>query len=167
MTVAPDLEADPGAGRYCTWPQRLPLTLMRRCHVENTAFHVRPPSDRSGLVSNPSRGANARARCRPTGQRGLARGSMRVAGADPFRRQTTLTKQGDGSRPNIASVLQEGEKSANVHVRSGVIWRIPAKFGPDRRCFQQLGSDLGKGTAHGRRASEVQSRRGSSRSRLP
>ena len=33
--------------------------------------------------------------------------------------------QGDGSRPNLASVLQQGEKSANIHVRSGAIWGIP------------------------------------------
>src|ERR1700730_4580004 len=33
-----------------------------------------------------------------------------------------------GSRPNIASVLQESEKSANIHVRSGAIWRIPVQF---------------------------------------
>src|SRR4029077_19727971 len=32
--------------------------------------------------------------------------------------------QGDGSRPNLVSVLQEGDKSANIHVRSGAIWRI-------------------------------------------
>jgi hypothetical protein len=35
--------------------------------------------------------------------------------------------QGDGSRPNLASVLQEGDKSANIHVRSGAIWAIPVQ----------------------------------------
>jgi hypothetical protein len=34
--------------------------------------------------------------------------------------------QGDGSRPNLVSVLQEGDKSANIYVRSGAIWRILA-----------------------------------------
>ncbi|HWX34337.1 MAG TPA: hypothetical protein VNZ53_43790 [Steroidobacteraceae bacterium] len=29
------------------------------------------------------------------------------------------------SRPNLVSVLQEGGKSANIHVRSGAMWRIP------------------------------------------
>jgi hypothetical protein len=32
---------------------------------------------------------------------------------------------GGGGRPNLASVLQEGDKSANIHVRSGAIWGIP------------------------------------------
>jgi hypothetical protein len=34
--------------------------------------------------------------------------------------------QGDDSRPHLASVLQEGGKSTNIHVRSGAIcWGIP------------------------------------------
>jgi hypothetical protein len=37
--------------------------------------------------------------------------------------------QGDGSRPNLASVLREGGESANIHVRSGAIcWGIPANI---------------------------------------
>ena len=31
------------------------------------------------------------------------------------------------SRPHLASVLQEGRKSAIIHAGSGVIWGIPAK----------------------------------------
>jgi len=38
-----------------------------------------------------------------------------------------------GGRPHLASVLQEGDKSANIHVRSGAIWGIPAC----RRCHPQ------------------------------
>ena len=32
--------------------------------------------------------------------------------------------QGDGSRPNLVSVLQEGDKGANIHVRSAAIRQI-------------------------------------------
>ena len=32
--------------------------------------------------------------------------------------------RGDGSRRNIASVLQESKKSVNTHVRLGAIWPI-------------------------------------------
>ena len=38
---------------------------------------------------------------------------------------TVRAAQGDGSRPNLASVLLEGRKNANIHASSGVIWRIP------------------------------------------
>ena len=31
------------------------------------------------------------------------------------------------SRPHLASVLQEGRKSTNIHAGSGVIWGIPDK----------------------------------------
>jgi hypothetical protein len=34
----------------------------------------------------------------------------------------------DGSRPNLASVLQEGRKNASIHASSGVIWRIPLQM---------------------------------------
>ena len=37
----------------------------------------------------------------------------------------------DGSRPNLASILQEGERSANIHSSSGVIRGIPVKGGAD------------------------------------
>ncbi len=33
--------------------------------------------------------------------------------------------RGAGSRPHLASVLQEGRKSANIRASFGVIWRIP------------------------------------------
>jgi len=36
--------------------------------------------------------------------------------------------QGDGSRPDLASVLQEGGQSANMDIRSGAIWEISAKY---------------------------------------
>ena len=36
--------------------------------------------------------------------------------------------RGDGSRQHLASVLQEGRKSANIHVISGAIWGIPVKI---------------------------------------
>jgi hypothetical protein len=35
--------------------------------------------------------------------------------------------QGDGSRPYLASVLQDGGQSANIYIRSGAIWEISAK----------------------------------------
>jgi integrase len=38
--------------------------------------------------------------------------------------------QDDGSRPNLASILQEGRKSANIQVRSAAIWGIPANGRP-------------------------------------
>ena len=36
------------------------------------------------------------------------------------------TAPGEGSHPDVASVLQEGRQSAIVHVRPGAIWEIPA-----------------------------------------
>jgi hypothetical protein len=36
------------------------------------------------------------------------------------------TAQGDGSRPDLASVLQEGKQCANIYIGSGVIWGISA-----------------------------------------
>jgi hypothetical protein len=36
--------------------------------------------------------------------------------------------QGDGSRPGLASVLQEGGQSANMNSRSRAIWQISAKY---------------------------------------
>jgi len=39
---------------------------------------------------------------------------------------TVRAVQGDGSCPNLASVLQEARKGASIHVSSGVIWRILA-----------------------------------------
>jgi hypothetical protein len=45
----------------------------------------------------------------------------RSAPQPPFR-----AARGDGSRPNLASVLQEGRKTASIHASSGAIWRIPA-----------------------------------------
>jgi hypothetical protein len=38
------------------------------------------------------------------------------------------TAQCDGSRPDLASVLQEGGQSANMYIRSGAIWGISAKY---------------------------------------
>ena len=32
---------------------------------------------------------------------------------------------GTGSRPQLASIVREGRKSANIHLSSGVIWGIP------------------------------------------
>jgi hypothetical protein len=40
-------------------------------------------------------------------------------------RPTIPTTPGTGSRPQLASMLREGRKSANIHLRSGVIWGIP------------------------------------------
>ena len=42
----------------------------------------------------------------------------------------------DGSRPNLASVLQEGRKNANIHASSGVIWRIPVIVGKCIKCWK-------------------------------
>jgi hypothetical protein len=45
----------------------------------------------------------------------------RSAPRPPFRlREVSI------SRPHLASVLQEGRKSTNIHAGSGVIWGIPA-----------------------------------------
>ena len=35
------------------------------------------------------------------------------------------TTPGTGSRPQLAFILREGRKSANIHLSSGVIWGIP------------------------------------------
>jgi hypothetical protein len=40
---------------------------------------------------------------------------------------SAVAARGDGSCPNLASVLQEGRKIASIHASSGVIWRIPDK----------------------------------------
>ena len=37
------------------------------------------------------------------------------------------TTPGTGSRPQLASILREGRKCANIHLSSGVIWGIPVK----------------------------------------
>ena len=39
---------------------------------------------------------------------------------------TVPVARGVDSRPHLASVLQEGRKSTNIHAGSGVIWGIPA-----------------------------------------
>jgi hypothetical protein len=45
---------------------------------------------------------------------------------DQINPSTTIpTTPGTGSRPQLASMLREGRKSANIHLRSGVIWGIP------------------------------------------
>jgi hypothetical protein len=46
----------------------------------------------------------------------------RSAPQPPFR-----AARGDGCRPNLASVLQEGRKIASIHASSGAIWRIPVE----------------------------------------
>ena len=38
---------------------------------------------------------------------------------------TVPVARGVDSRPHLASVLQEGRKSTNIHAGSGVIWGIP------------------------------------------
>ena len=46
----------------------------------------------------------------------------RSAPRPPFRlREVSI------SRPHLASVLQEGRKSTNIHAGSGVIWGIPVE----------------------------------------
>ena len=40
---------------------------------------------------------------------------------------TVRAAQGDGSCPNLTSILPEGRKTANIHASSGVIRGIPAK----------------------------------------
>ena len=42
-------------------------------------------------------------------------------------RTIVRTARGDGSRPNLASVLQEGRKYTSIHASPGVIWRIPVE----------------------------------------
>ena len=45
---------------------------------------------------------------------------------DQINSSTTIpTSPGTGSRPQLASILREGRKSANIHLSSGVIWGIP------------------------------------------
>jgi hypothetical protein len=44
-------------------------------------------------------------------------------------RPSFVPAQGDRSHPNLASVLQEGQNSANIHVRLGAIWGIPVNHG--------------------------------------
>ena len=39
---------------------------------------------------------------------------------------TIPVARGVDSRPHLASILQEGRKSTNIHAGSGVIWGIPA-----------------------------------------
>ena len=41
---------------------------------------------------------------------------------------TVPVARGVDSRPHLASVLQEGRKSTNIHAGSGVIWGIPVKL---------------------------------------
>jgi hypothetical protein len=41
---------------------------------------------------------------------------------------TIPTTPGTGSRPQLASILREGRKSANIHLSSGVIWGIPERL---------------------------------------
>ena len=38
---------------------------------------------------------------------------------------TIPVARGVDSRPHLASILQEGRKSTNIHAGSGVIWGIP------------------------------------------
>jgi hypothetical protein len=42
-------------------------------------------------------------------------------------RTIVRTARGDGSRPNLAFVLQEGRKYASNHGSPEVIWRIPVE----------------------------------------
>jgi hypothetical protein len=49
-----------------------------------------------------------------------------TGGMSQFNPSTTIpTTPGTGSRPQLASILREGRKSANIHLSSGVIWGIP------------------------------------------
>ena len=41
---------------------------------------------------------------------------------------TVRATRGDGSRPNLASILREARKTANIQASSGVIWGIPATY---------------------------------------
>ena len=41
---------------------------------------------------------------------------------------TIPVARGVDSRPHLASILQEGRKSTNIHAGSGVIWGIPVKY---------------------------------------
>jgi hypothetical protein len=41
---------------------------------------------------------------------------------------TVPVARGVDSRPHLASILQEGRKSINIHAGSGVIWGIPGKI---------------------------------------
>jgi hypothetical protein len=40
---------------------------------------------------------------------------------------TVRADRGDGSCPKLASILPEGQKTANICPNSGVIWGIPVK----------------------------------------
>lgn len=57
----------------------------------------------------------------------LARPAELSGGVRPNARENSQIKPSTivRARPNLASVLQEGGKSANIHVRSGAIWGIP------------------------------------------
>jgi hypothetical protein len=47
---------------------------------------------------------------------------------DQINSSTTIpTTPGTGSRPQLASILREGRKSANIHLSSGVIWESRTK----------------------------------------
>ena len=49
-----------------------------------------------------------------------------MQGYDQINSSTTITTTpGTGNRPQLASILREGRKSANIHLSSGVIWGIP------------------------------------------
>jgi hypothetical protein len=41
---------------------------------------------------------------------------------------TVRAARTDGSRPNLASVLQEGPKNTSIHASTGAIWGIPDKI---------------------------------------
>jgi hypothetical protein len=56
----------------------------------------------------------------------------RSAPQPPFR-----AARGDGSCPNLASVLQEGRKIASIHASSGAIWRIPVGIAFDTLLARQ------------------------------
>src|ERR1700720_4663260 len=43
-----------------------------------------------------------------------------------------------GSHPHLASVLQEGRNSTNIHAGSGVIWGIPAKIRNKNAVFMKI-----------------------------
>ncbi len=64
-------------------------------------------------------------RPRATDGRGVSQCQAKMARSDP--RPPVRAARGAGSRPHLASALQERRKSANIHASSGGIRRIPAQ----------------------------------------
>jgi hypothetical protein len=67
---------------------------------------------------------------------------------------TVRAARGDGSCPNLASILPEGRKTANIQASSGVIRGIPAHmctffYGPIQRA--RRGAEISNSLKYGRR----------------